>query len=160
MPPFTALLHTSNDALRLGRALEMLLPCSEILIVDHGSTDRTWRIACEYGARVIEAHREDTGHFARLARHDWLLCMEPGESINESMQASLYEWSGRRTNDIASEAYAVRVREQNCGDAWVELSKPEVRLVPRGWALWAGRLPAGAAPAITLEGRLLRFVLP
>ena len=31
MPPITALLHTKNDSLGLGRALETLLPCSEIL---------------------------------------------------------------------------------------------------------------------------------
>ena len=37
MPPFTALLHTHNDALRLGRALETLFAGSEILIVDHHS---------------------------------------------------------------------------------------------------------------------------
>ena len=40
MPPITALLHTMNDALRLGRTLEMILPCAEILIVDHRSARR------------------------------------------------------------------------------------------------------------------------
>jgi glycosyltransferase involved in cell wall biosynthesis len=58
MPPITALLHTRNDALRLGRALEMLLPCAEILIVDHDSGDATHRIAHQYGARIIGATRD------------------------------------------------------------------------------------------------------
>ena len=53
MPPITALLHTSNDGLRLGRALETLLPCAEILIVDHHSTDDTLRIVREYGAHIL-----------------------------------------------------------------------------------------------------------
>jgi len=159
MPPFTALVHTTNDASRLGRTLEMLLPCSEILIADHGSTDRTRRIACEYGVRVVDAAGGDAGHFVKLARHDWILCMEPGESINESMQASLFEWSRLGTADLASEAYSVRVRQQNCGEMWVELSEPQVRLVPRGWQRWRGWLPDGVESAICLEGRLLRFGL-
>jgi glycosyltransferase involved in cell wall biosynthesis len=37
MPQLTALIHTHNDELRLGRALESLRPCDELLIFDHGS---------------------------------------------------------------------------------------------------------------------------
>ncbi len=52
MPPITAFLHTHNDARHLGRALESLRPCDEILIIDHGSTDSTLRVAREYGAAI------------------------------------------------------------------------------------------------------------
>ena len=54
MTSITALLHTKNDALRLGRALETLYACDDILIVDHGSRDATVRVAREYGARVVD----------------------------------------------------------------------------------------------------------
>src|SRR5437016_3583943 len=94
MPPITALLHTANDALRLGRTLELLLPCSEILIVDHHSADATRRVAREYGAHIVAADSHVTAnHHLDSARHDWILCMQPGESITESLQASLFEWS-------------------------------------------------------------------
>src|ERR1700686_5001163 len=94
MPPITALLHTANDALRLGRALETLLPCAEILIVDHGSADATRRIAREYGARIVIAHNQAPAHhYLALAGHDWIFCIAPAESITESLQASLFEWS-------------------------------------------------------------------
>ena len=53
MPRSRQLLHTENDALRLGRLLETLYPCDEILIVDHGSFDATSQVAREYGARII-----------------------------------------------------------------------------------------------------------
>jgi len=53
MPHITALLHTANDALRLGRALETLRACDEIMIVDHESSDATVRIAREYGAQIL-----------------------------------------------------------------------------------------------------------
>jgi glycosyltransferase involved in cell wall biosynthesis len=161
MPPFTAMLHTSNDALRLGRALEMLLPCSEILVVDHNSADGTRRIAREYGARIVTADSSASNRYLALARHDWILCMRPGESITEGLQASLFEWSALPGGEVAADgsAYSVFVREQ-AGGHWLEHPAPETRLVPRGWNRWQGRLPAHDPSALSLQGNLLRFTLP
>jgi glycosyltransferase involved in cell wall biosynthesis len=164
MPPITALLHTTNDALRLGRALETLLPCSEVLIVDHQSADATRRIAREYGARVVSADSPATAnHYLDLARHDWILCLEPGESITEGLQASLFEWSALPSLGVVggagAPAFSVFLREQT-GEAWLELPAPETRLIPRTWTRWHGRLPAHEPSAITLEGEVLRFALP
>ena len=175
MPPFTALLHTQNDALRLGRALEVLLPCSEILIVDHYSTDATRRIARAYGARVIAAESQDAEsqdseshdnvhRYLNLASHDWIFCMQPQESINENLQVSLFEWSAQPSHRVASSAagglaFSVFVRTQT-GEHWLDLPTPEIRLVPRSWPLWYGRLPAPEPSAVALEGELLRFTLP
>ena len=165
MPSITALLHTTNDALRLGRALETLLPCAEILIVDHRSTDATRRIARAYGARVVAAENEDKSHrYFDLASHDWILCMEPAESITENLQASLFEWSALPRHEVTSSAvgglaFSVFVREQ-IGELWVNVPTPETRLVPRRWPRWHGRLPAPEPSAVSLEGQLLRFALP
>jgi glycosyltransferase involved in cell wall biosynthesis len=161
MPPITALLHTMNDALRLGRALEMLLPCAEILIVDHHSTDATQRIAREYGARVITTENDATAdHYLDRARYDWILCLDPAESITEGLQASLFEWSALPSRDVAEgSAFSVFVREQT-GEAWLHLPAPETRLIPRIWNLWQGRLPAHQQFATPLQGELLRFALP
>jgi hypothetical protein len=165
MPPITALLHTKNDALRLGRALEMLLPCSEIVIVDHHSADSTLRIACEYGARIVAADdRSAANHYLDLVRHDWILCLEPTESISEGLQASLFEWSvlpiQLGPSGTASEsAFSVFVRHPT-GEGWQQLPAPETRLIPRGWTRWQGRLPAHDPSATPLQGELLRFASP
>jgi hypothetical protein len=164
MPLITALLHTTNDALRLGRALEMLLPCSEILIVDHHSADATLRIAREYGARIVAADsRATANHYLDMARHDWILCMEPTESITEGLQASLFEWSALPGHGVvggaSAPAFSVFLRAQT-GEAWLESPAPETRLIPRNWTRWHGQLPAHEPSAITLEGELLRFALP
>ena len=163
MPPITALLHTANDALRLGRTLELLLPCAEILIVDHGSADATPRIAREYGARMLSADAHSAEHhYLDLARHDWILCIEPGESLSEPLQASLFEWRtlpNHTAIGASASAFSMFVREQN-GTHWQKGPTPETRLVPRTWTLWRGRLPAPAPSAYTLEGDLLRFALP
>jgi hypothetical protein len=165
MPPITALLHTMNDALRLGRTLEMLLPCAEILIVDHRSADATRHIACEYGARIVTADRHaPANHYLDLARHDWILCMEPGESITEGLQASLFEWSALPSRGVGGgvaggPVFSVSVREQT-GETWLELPALETRLIPRSWVRWQGRLPAHEPSAVALQGAILRFALP
>jgi glycosyltransferase involved in cell wall biosynthesis len=163
MPPITALLHTLNDALRLGRTLETLLPCAEILIVDHHSTDASRRVAHAYGARIVSADGHvSSNHYLDLARHDWIFCIEPGESITESLQASLFEWTALPSPGgvigVATSAFSVSVRKQS-SDRW-ELSAPETRLIPRSWTLWQGRLPAHEPSAIALDGTLLRFAMP
>ena len=165
MPPITALLHTSNDALRLGRTLETLLPCAEILIVDHHSADATRRVARQYGARVETADRDaSSSHYLDLARHDGIFCIEPGESVTEGLQASLFEWSAQPSHNGASNvagglAFSVSVRVQT-GESWRELPALETRLIPRSWTQWQGRLPRHEPSAIALPGALLRFTMP
>jgi hypothetical protein len=161
MPPFTALLHTANDALRLGRALETLFPCSEILIVDHQSSDSSRRIAREYGARVVLADtRPSSPHYLDLARHDWVFCLSPAESITEALQASLFEWSLLPAATVTgAQAFSVSAREQ-VGEDWRDFPTLETRLVPRNWTFWSGRLPGRDPSAVALEGALLRFAFP
>jgi glycosyltransferase involved in cell wall biosynthesis len=166
MPPITALLHTKNDDLRLGRTLETLLPCTEILIVDHGSIDATRRIGREHGARIVDATSDSTTHpYLDLVHNDWIFCIDPRESITESLQVSLFEWSAIPTQSGANaSAFSMRLRHQ-VGDVWTVSLTPEVRLVPRSWSLWHEHLPsnhlqANHPSAVPLEGELLRFDYP
>lgn len=161
MPPITALLHTTNAALRLGRVLETLPPCAEILIVDHDSTDSTLRVARDYGARVVLPHDQvPPNHYLDQARHDWILCLDPSESLSESLQASLFEWSLLPDASAAGgSSFSLLVREQ-VAESWRTLATPETRLIPRNWTLWNELVPAHAASSITLEGELLRLAYP
>jgi len=143
----------------------MLLPCAEILIVDHLSADATPRIARAYGAGVVTAAGDTSpNHYLNLARHDWILCLKSGESITEGLQASLFEWSALPTGVGVSPVaggspFSVVVREQT-GERWLVLPTPETRLIPRRWNLWQGWLPAHEPSANVLQGELLRFDLP
>jgi hypothetical protein len=160
MPPITALLHTENDSLRLGRTLEILLPCSEIQIVDHHSTDATQRIAREYAARILTARSSAPAyHYLDLARHEWILCIAPGESITENLQATLFEWSLLPSKALQGTPFSISVREQT-GDRWRQLPSLETRLIPRTWPHWRGHLPTPSPSATPLEGDLLHFDLP
>jgi hypothetical protein len=158
MPPFTALLHAENDALRLGRALETLRPCDEIIIVDHGSRDATARIAREYGARVVASPEEASpAYYLQFARFDWILCLEPREALSEGLEATLLEW--KKDAAASGPAFSVFLREET-PEGWRDLPTPQTRLVPRAWEYWQGVLPANGRSVLALEGELLRFLLP
>jgi glycosyltransferase involved in cell wall biosynthesis len=147
MPKLTALIHTHNDARRIGRALESLRACDELVVVDHNSTDGTAQIARQYGAVVAtpEGALTSTGH-------DWVLLLQPSEAISESLESTLYTW---KQEDPGALAFAVRIREETPG-GW-ELQPAETRLLRRSsLPSSCAQLPS-VADAPLLEGDLLRF---
>jgi glycosyltransferase involved in cell wall biosynthesis len=158
MPSITVLLHTENDALRLGRCLETVYPCDEIVIIDHGSRDHTVQIAKEYGARVIPAKvRESAGGYRAHLRGAWILVLDPRESLSESLAASLYEWKSEAPAE--GHSFSIFLREETAG-GWVDHPAPQTRLLPVQGIQWNGILPKNDPNAVTLEGPLLRFALP
>jgi len=156
MPHLTALVHTHNDALRLGRCLETLYPCDELVIVDHGSSDATLHIAREYGAKILIARAGHSPHFP-ISTGAWLLCLQARESISEALAASLYEWKSAERN--GANAFSMLVREEVTG-GWLENRDAETRLVLSNWQRWNGFLPTRDASASALEGEILRFAFP
>lgn len=157
MPGITALVHTYNDVLRVGRCLETLYPCDELVIMDHGSQDGTLRIAHEYGARAVRVFEGINQEIPRLAKADWILCLDARESLTESLAASLYEWKTQSPDGNA--VYSMFMREETA-EGWIENRTPQIRLVPSGWKNWQGKFPTSGVAERMLEGDLLRFVLP
>jgi glycosyltransferase involved in cell wall biosynthesis len=157
MPRITALVHTRNDAMRLGRALETLRACDELMVVDHASSDDSARIAREYGA--IVKHAEIGEQVIRLATCPWVLCVLPTESVSEALESSLYEWKLYSDNDVAGiTACSLFVLEET-HHGWGE-PIPETRLIRREWVDWDGGLPRELRSTMLLQGDLLRFRNP
>jgi glycosyltransferase involved in cell wall biosynthesis len=153
MPSISALIHTSNDERRLGRTLETLRPCDEIVIVDHASSDGTARVARDYGAKVIKAvSGVENGAYAHDCKHDWILCLSPNESLSEALEASLLEWKSNPEVDAAGFGVRVRTQSQD-GNSFT----PELRLVNRTKINWQDSPPAMAPDTKILDGDLLRF---
>lgn len=162
MHSITALLHTENDALRLGRALETLYACDDILVIDHGSRDATVQLARQYGARIVSAQPGAApADYLQRTSAAWILCLDPHESLTEKLAASLFEWKSESSSTEAPQApaFSVFLREETA-EGWLDVPAPETRLVPLNWKSWKGRFPAPEPAALTLEGELLRFVFP
>ncbi len=163
MLSLAALLHTCNDGLRLGRCLETAYACNEIVIIDHGSTDDTLHVAQEFGAKIVHADSETgTAQGVRPVgpvAAQWVLCLDPRESLSEALAASLLEWKWNQADNPSLRAYSLLLREENAR-GWVENPVPQTRLVPAKWDRWNGRFPESHPSSATLEGKLLRFAFP
>jgi glycosyltransferase involved in cell wall biosynthesis len=158
MPKITALLHTHNDALRLGRALESLRACDELLIIDEGSEDGTEKVARQHGATLKTAISGVTqGAYVMDASNDWVLCMAPNEAVSEGLEAALFEWK-EKDPDEHTACFMIRIREEN-EHGWHPCD-PEVRLVNRKLVNWIGEMPPQQMCETTLAGELLRFHQP
>lgn len=159
MPRITAVLHTHNDVLRLGRALETLCPCDEILIIDHQSEDDTQRVAREYGAKIVCAPKESADtKFIESLETGWILCLDPREALTEGLSAALFEWKSAPAPPAIS-CFSVLQREET-SEGWIRHSSPQTRLVPAQWNWWNGRLPLADSSVVSLDGELLRFAFP
>jgi len=141
----------------------MLLPCDEVVIIDHGSQDGTQDLAREYGAQVLSARQGDPAqkalHGLRDAPSRWFLVVDPRESLTESLAASLYEWKSEVRAEGSTRGGSVYLREETAA-GWIQVPAPQTRLVPGTWQRWRGALPENDQRAVVLEGELLRFVFP
>jgi glycosyltransferase involved in cell wall biosynthesis len=151
MASISALIHTFNDERQLGRTLETLHPCDEIVIVDHASNDQIARVARQYGAKVIPAVAGvHEGAYATDCKYDWVLCLLPTETVTEALEASLFEW---KSSNIAEDVpgYALGIRRNG------EAASPELRLVNRTKINWQGIIPEVFGEPPLLQGDLLQF---
>ncbi len=167
MAKITALIHTQNDEQRIGRALESLRACDEVLVIDHASTDRTADVARQHGAKVKPAvPGVDDGVYAADAGHDWILCLRPNEAISELLEATLLEWQQHFQDsspqqlgiaDACSYAFSVR---QETPQGWKTSASSETRLVNRKKVNWESALPPADPKAPVLPGEILHFRNP
>jgi glycosyltransferase involved in cell wall biosynthesis len=157
MPKISALIHTRNDAERLGRLLETLRPCDQVLIIDDSPDDSVEKIAHQYGADVRKCIPGVTpGTYSMDAVHEWILCVLPNESLSEGLEASLFSW--KEGEPKREDIFSMTVREEKDGQ-WAE-HPAEVRLINRCCVNWTGTLPPNLENAFVLPGHLLRFDHP
>jgi glycosyltransferase involved in cell wall biosynthesis len=154
MPKISALMHTQNNERSLGRTLESLRCVDEIVIVDAHSTDKTLRIAKQYGARVVHAVAGvDRGAYTVDCKYDWIFCVLPNETPSEALEASIFEW--KDLDKLESAGMLVSVREQK-GEQWQSIGR-QMRLADRSKVNWPDLFPSEVNNAEELSGDLLRF---
>jgi glycosyltransferase involved in cell wall biosynthesis len=143
--PITLVVITLNEERNLARCLRAADFCSEQLVVDSGSTDRTCEIAGEHGARIIRrewtGYRDQKNYGSECATQDWVLCIDADEVVSpELRQAILSEFQSEPLYDafeINRHSYYSGKLINHCG--WY----PEWRcfLYRKGKATWGGNEP-------------------
>jgi len=102
----SAVIITLNEEHSVGRALDSVAWCDEIVVMDSGSTDRTVEIARSYpNCRVVSQPFLGYGPQKRkaveAASHDWILSIDADEVLDERLQASLQSWRQSGAGDPA-----------------------------------------------------------
>src|SRR5689334_12464375 len=90
--PVSAIVASCNEADLLGECLKSLSFCSEIIVYDLESTDRTREVAESHRARVIAHERvpiveEIRRESVNVAKFDWMFFLDPDETLTPSLQA-------------------------------------------------------------------------
>lgn len=91
--PISGVVITLNEEANIERCLGSLSFCSELLVVDSGSSDRTVERAQALGARVL--HHDWCGfgpqkHYAvEQAVNDWVLCLDADEWVSEGLAKAI-----------------------------------------------------------------------
>lgn len=87
-------LLTCNSARLLREVLPPLLRVAdEFIVVDSGSTDETLQICQQFGLTVhhhpYAAHGMQMNYATSLATHDWVLCMDSDEILDDEVVAAI-----------------------------------------------------------------------
>ena len=159
MPKISAIVHACNDERRIGRALESLRPCDEVVVIDHSSTDRTADIAREHGAQVKPGVLGvQAGAYLNDLRHDWVLCLKANEAVSEALEAAILEWKDGADPPQTVLGYNACVREET-ESGWRN-GEAQLRLANRKRINWVDELPPENIDAPRLSGDILRFSKP
>ena len=92
----TAIVVTYNEERRLEACLKSLKFCSQLIVVDIGSTDRCVDIARACGAEVISHPWEPIVEYIspdiiRSSKNDWVLRLDPDEIVPEALAQSILD---------------------------------------------------------------------
>ena len=166
-PRLSACIITFNEAARLGDCLASLAFCDEIVVVDSGSTDATVAMARQAGARVFErpfeGFRSQKQFAIEQATHDWVLCLDADERVDDVLRASIQAEQGRGFEGAAGYRFARLSnyfgRFLRHGNAYPDRV---LRLFDRRRGGWRGKREIHEAasvdgPVRTLAGDLLHF---
>jgi glycosyltransferase involved in cell wall biosynthesis len=97
-PPISVTIICKNAAATLPEVLQSVEPlCSEMVVVDSGSTDGSLQIAEDFGCKVLSINWQGFGHSritaTHAASHDWILSIDADEMPDKQLQQAIQNLS-------------------------------------------------------------------
>jgi glycosyltransferase involved in cell wall biosynthesis len=154
----SATIVTFNEEKNIGRAIESLLCCDEIIVVDSGSTDRTVSIAQQRGACVTvrewPGYAQQKNFAASLASYDWVFSIDADEALGEELEAEIM---ALKEKPFAADGYSMPRLAQYLGK-WIRHSgwypDRKIRLYDRRKGRWTGEY---VHETVRVDGRVLEL---
>lgn len=85
-----------DEEVMIGGCLKSIEWAEEVLVIDHGSIDKTAKISKEFGARVITLPREEKFNYAKPrnvglkeAKGEWIFYIDADERVPEELKKEL-----------------------------------------------------------------------
>ena len=161
-PTVSAIVVCFNEEQNIGRCLESLTWCDEIVIVDSFSTDRTPEICRRYTDRFIQrpwaGYRDQKAYAHSRATKDWVLLVDADERVTVELREEVLEVLAGETGQYAG--YSVP-RLVHYLDRWWRRGgwypDYDVRLFRRDRVTWSGSDPH---EKILVEGKVRRLKNP
>ncbi len=92
-PSISAVILTLNEELNLPACLESLRGwCGQMVVVDAGSSDGTWRVARQHGAEIVrhpfETHAQQWNWALKTVplRGDWVLALDADQRVTPELR--------------------------------------------------------------------------
>jgi (heptosyl)LPS beta-1,4-glucosyltransferase len=124
-PTFTAIIITKNEEEMIANCLEMVKWCSEILVIDQNSDDRTMEIAKRAGARVLTSDAKSFAELRNLgwhaAQNEWLVYVDADERISPRLAQEIEVQAETGTaNALQLRRESVMYGKQMLAGGWTE----------------------------------------
>ncbi|MGA1845204.1 MAG: glycosyltransferase family 2 protein [bacterium] len=143
--PVSASIITLNEEHNIPDCLRSVDFCSEMVVVDSNSTDRTREIARNMGARVyarpFEGHWQQKQWALEQCNNPWVLCLDADERVTPELRDFLFTLDFRSSS---ADGFEVRRRHVFLGRVMAHSSlypDYKLRLARREKARWGGVNP-------------------
>lgn len=159
----SAIVLAKNEQDRIEKCLSALSFCSQIILVDNGSTDNTVQIAKKYNATILVQKNANFAQLRNLAKikatNDWLLYIDSDEIVTDALADDICTATSDRSTSGPT-VYQLRRKNYYLGHEW-----PMQELMSRlfhssAHVEWKGSLhetPVAQGACVVLDGLLLHY---